>query len=145
MKLLNIFDYLTQTDEQGNRVNSGASFNINTGDFNPKPGYFVALGSQYQAMYPIPKTPNQWQERVLHFLGKRTLDAIGGREDIYLGFWIHNDTLYMDLSERIMDRDEAIRQGHARDQIAIYDTENGQDIYMNKVSNDPDILTDIKH
>lgn len=138
MKLINIFDYLTKTDAEGNYVNSGASFNINTGEFNPPTGYFVALGG-YEKRYPLPINPNQWRDIALDFLQANVWDVIGGREDIYLGFWLYAGELYIDLSERIEDRNEAIREGFARGQIAIYDAEAGKDIYLNRVANDSDL------
>jgi hypothetical protein len=138
MKLINIFDYLTKTDGGGNYVNSGASFNINTGEFNPPIGYFVALGG-YEKRYPLPLNPNQWRDISLDFLQANVWDVIGGRDDIYIGFWIHEGLLYIDLSERIENRDQAIREGFTRQQIAIYDAEAGKDIYLNRVSNDSDL------
>lgn len=140
---MNVFNYLREVDGQGNHLNYGASYNINTGEFNPNEGYFVSLVG-FEKVYGMPENNNRWQDVILNFLQKNVWDVIGCSEDVFLGFWVHENRLYIDLSEKIMDQNEAIRQGYARNQISIYNANDGTYIYMNKISSDPDLITD-KH
>lgn len=144
MKLINVFDYLSKTDEQGDYVNDGASYNLNTGEFNPNEGYFVSLVG-YEEEVDIPTNPNKWQDAVLSWASRtRAFSAIGVEMNVFFDFWLHDGKLYLNLSEKIMNRDEAVRQGYARNQISIYNANDGTYIYMSKVSSDPDLTTD-KH
>jgi hypothetical protein len=46
----------------------------------------------------------------------------------YLGTWLNEGKVYLDVSENIMDRAEAIRLGQERNQLAIYDVVAGDSI-----------------
>ncbi len=46
----------------------------------------------------------------------------------YLGAWSHEGRLYLDVVDIIEDRDEAIRLGQERNQIAIWDAGNQVEI-----------------
>lgn len=46
----------------------------------------------------------------------------------YVGAWTHDGTLYLDATTIVSDRDEAVRLGKERKQIAIYDFATGEDI-----------------
>jgi len=140
--LIEVYNYLTEMDGQGNLVHSGASYNLFTGDFNPDSGYMVAL-SGYEKIVGFPSTLNVFQDVMLNYLQGRILKVMG-EADIYLGFWFNEGTLCIDLSERIEDEPTAIKVGLARNQKAIWDATNKRDIVLTKVSNDPDIQTD-KH
>lgn len=48
----------------------------------------------------------------------------------YVGFWIDNGLLYIDLSMNILDKQRAIYEGLINNQIAIYDCKNKQSIYL---------------
>lgn len=43
---------------------------------------------------------------------------------MYLGTWIENNNVYVDTSENILNKEEAIRKGIERGQLAIYDVKN---------------------
>lgn len=46
----------------------------------------------------------------------------------YLGGWVHDGKLWLEPSDNIASRDEAVREGSRRDQIAIWDVAGGQEI-----------------
>jgi len=50
----------------------------------------------------------------------------------FIGIWLDkvNGKVYIDISVWVQDREEAIRKGLAESQIAIWDIENGQEIYL---------------
>jgi hypothetical protein len=56
--------------------------------------------------------------------------TIDWRDGIYFGAWVDGDTLYLDVSLNIQDREVAIAYGHANHQKAIYDVNNGKSIYL---------------
>lgn len=45
-----------------------------------------------------------------------------------LGTWLDNGQISLDISQRFLDKDEAIAAAKARNQIAIFGLENGEDI-----------------
>lgn len=51
-------------------------------------------------------------------------------KDKYFGAWVDGDTLYLDRSINIQDREVAIAFGKANEQIAIYDVEKGESIRL---------------
>ena len=146
MNLISVFNYLTEQDAAGNYVNGGATYNLNTHEFNPKSGYIVSLIG-FEKVVEIPKNLNEWQTVITQYLGKRgVFDALAEQENVYLGLWIDGDRLCIDLSERIDCLGTAMSKGSERKQKAIWDANQGKVIYLyKKVSNDPDILTDKKY
>lgn len=48
----------------------------------------------------------------------------------YIGFWLDNNTLYLDLSIRFLDKEKALYFGKINNQLAIYDLENQKSIYL---------------
>lgn len=137
MNFINVFNAIQK--------NGGATYNINTSELNPTDGFIVSLVG-FEKITKVPVDFKEFQEILLSYLTKTVLDQIGGRDDIYLGFWVEDNKLYIDLSEKIEDRDEAILQGYKRGQLAIYNANIKQVLTLQKlVSNDPDIETDKKH
>ena len=50
--------------------------------------------------------------------------------DAYVGFWLDNEDLYIDVSINIQDRKKAIKIAQENKQLAIYDCRNGVSIYV---------------
>jgi hypothetical protein len=48
----------------------------------------------------------------------------------YLGAWVDNGTLYLDVAECIAERATAERLGRERGELAIFDVEGGDSIYL---------------
>lgn len=112
MNLINVFDSI--------KKNGGATYCINTSELNPRCGFIVSLVG-YEKIVEVPETFAQFQEVFLAYCTRDIWDQIGGREDIYFGFWIDNNQLYIDLSERIENKEAAILLGVSRNQLAIWD------------------------
>jgi hypothetical protein len=49
-------------------------------------------------------------------------------EGLVLGLWANDNKLYIELSKNILDREEAIAQGIAFNQLAIFDIVKGEEI-----------------
>jgi hypothetical protein len=146
--LIGVFHYLNAFDGSGDRINCGASYNIFNGDFNPDSGYMVALEG-YEKVVDMPTDLNRFQDVILNYLQARVWDGMNKEAgDIYIGFWINEGKLYIDLSERIINKHHAMRAGIRRNQKAIWDANKRQEIFLEwkpTVSNDSDITTDQKY
>jgi hypothetical protein len=122
-------------------LNGGATVDIESGTTISRPGYVVALGSEFT-----------WK---MHFNGDaaasmRMLDSagvlpwvtqyvdqaatwiesFGDFAPVYVGAWIddNTNTLYLDLVEIVTDREAAIKLATRRGELAIFDNTNGVDI-----------------
>jgi len=129
MNLINVFNYVTEKDEKGNYIHGGATYNINTHEFNPTSGYIVALIG-HEKIVDVPTTLNEWQDIMTDYLTASVWDCIAEQHNVYLGFWIEEGKLYIDLSERYEDFETAFKVGFERGQKAIWDSANSVSIYL---------------
>lgn len=49
---------------------------------------------------------------------------------LLLGGWVNKGLVYLDATEHFADREEAIAEGIDRNQLAIWDIENGEEIEL---------------
>lgn len=128
--------------------NEGASYNLSTGEMNPTTGYMVALKG-CERIYTAPENLNQFQDVVQNYLSGDLLNIVLSNKDLYLGFWLHEGKLYIDLSENIQNKISALKMGMERGQITIYNCENTGSIFLHGdhplYPIDKDILTDKKY
>lgn len=88
-----------------------------------KRGYMVSLegtetqtqGDDYQA---IKKAIEEKQE------------IIKNKNNMYIGLWLDNNIMYIDISINIQDKTEALEFGKYNKQLAIYDIVNNDSIYL---------------
>lgn len=106
---------------------NGASFNFQTGEINPITGYMVAL-EDFEYDYRIPECAHELADIVLDYVATPIVYNKIKKPFIYIGFWINEGRLIVDLSENIMDRETAMAKGLERNQLAIYDCLDKQDI-----------------
>jgi hypothetical protein len=123
MNFLAVYNSLTQ--------NNGASYNLHTRTLNPDAGYMVAIPG-FEKIVDIPKDLNEFQDVVTSYCINREMwdKIISNPDNTYLGFWINEGKLYIDLTENIPAKDSAITIGHERNQIAIYDCYQRHDIRL---------------
>lgn len=110
------------------RANGGLSVNMIDGS-EPTSGFMVAKGGTKGAIVDADEfyDPVRGPEALGSFLKTYRDDLTGGS---YLGLW-HNQAdgkVYLDVSDNIMDRATAIREGRKRDQISIWDVTNFEEI-----------------
>lgn len=86
----------------------------------PKTGYQVALKGMTQ-QFPMQRvTKTALVKAIREFRHThRDLMTPGGR--FYIGGWVHEGTLFLEPSERVSRRADAIRLGQERDQISVWD------------------------
>jgi hypothetical protein len=51
-------------------------------------------------------------------------------ENYFLGAWVDGSTVYLDVSERFLNKDQALAEATARHQKAIYDLKEGETIWL---------------
>ena len=102
------------------KENSGVSYNMITKEYNPNKGFFVSL--------PNLETKVSLQslsvDDIATFINKhRTLLQDKTK---FVGGWIDNSIVYLDISEQIENKREALERGYKHNQLAIYDANKGE-------------------
>jgi GNAT superfamily N-acetyltransferase len=124
-------------DERGRFATSGGvmSEHVNPEGFSlhqrtgqpPRGGFMVSLpGHTHQYPDSIMKDKHKLAEA----LDKMLMDEreTFSKPDVYLGGWVSDGMLWLDPSENVADRDEAVKTGQSRDQVAIWDVVGGREI-----------------
>lgn len=113
-------DMLRHTPSRG-----GMSWQPHTGRA-PRRGYMVAMtGHTKQLPESILEDPDEAAAAVVDYLDANE-EVFRGSPNVYLGGWIEDGKFWLEPSENIADREEAMRVGRERDQIAIYDVATGE-------------------
>ncbi len=133
------------------RANGGLSVNMLSGS-EPVAGYMVAKGTN---LGDIVSADDFYDETkitgiISNYFKKHKTELSGN--DNYLGIWHNTEDgqVYLDVSQNILDRTEAIIAGQERNQISIWDVVNFEeigtggtgDIRTNRHSEDPGHLRD---
>jgi hypothetical protein len=104
--------------------NNGASYNITTGILNPNSGFFVSLPNR-----ELQINRNAFNTSVLADFINNNIDLLSN-ENNFVGGWIENGIIYLDVSEQIADKRTALNLGVQRNQLAIYDANSGNVINL---------------
>ena len=96
----------------------GGTISLSGADI-PAAGFMVALGRKYGAIVAADDT-GAFAEAVTEL-------AAGGHSDL-VGTWVNDNKIYLDLVENIRDRDVAVAIGELRNQVAIWDILNSEEI-----------------
>lgn len=98
-------------------------FSLSPEGATPKTGYMVSVKD-------ILKMPlDLW----LELEDQASIDAyteIASKIDGYVGGWIDNNNIYIDIAANIQDKEKALQAAKRNEQLAIYDIENGSSIYL---------------
>lgn len=119
MNFKNVFKSIQET--------GGASFNLDTGELNPTKGYMVSVSKDYERKFVIPTNFADFATIFNSYMldhWERLIEGAG----TFVGFWIYDRHLFLDLAENIADFEEAYQKGFDREQIAIYDCAKKRDI-----------------
>lgn len=57
-------------------------------------------------------------------------EIIKNKNNMYIGLWLDNNIMYIDISINIIDKVEALEFGKYNKQLAIYDLKNNDSIYL---------------
>lgn len=84
-------------------------------------GYMVSLAN-YEKQTTIDR---------LHIATLKKYLYLASLYGLYVGFWLDDGVLYVDMSKRIENKQQAIDFGLYNKQISIYDLKNQTTIYLN--------------
>lgn len=104
--------------------NGGATLDYNYNNFNASIGYMVSLRGQEKKV-----NKNNIEEIKKEIEKKR--DFIKDKKGLYIGLWVDNDIMFIDVSTHIIDYLEALEIARNNEQLAIYDLKNDKSIYLN--------------
>ena len=104
--------------------NEGATLDSNYNDFKSDKGFMVSIKGQ-----EIKVNKNDIQGIKKEIEKKR--DFIQDKKGLYIGLWLDNDIIYVDVSIHIIDYMEALEIARNNDQLAIFDLKKKDSIYLN--------------
>ena len=61
---------------------------------------------------------------------KENMEIVKGLDNAYLGAWIDEGITYIDISVLVENKEDALELGKVNNQLAIYDIENNESIYL---------------
>lgn len=103
--------------------NEGATLDCNYNDFKSDRGYMVSIKGQ-----EIKVNKNNIEEIKKEIEKKR--EFIQDKEGLFIGLWLDNEIMYIDISIHIIDYLEALEVARNNEQLAIYDLKNNDSIYL---------------
>lgn len=104
--------------------NKGATLNKDYNSFTSDNGFMVSLkGEEVQV------NKNNIEEIKKEIENKKKL--IENKKGLYIGLWLENDIMFIDVSIHIIDYLEALEVARNNDQLAIFDLEKKDSIYLN--------------
>lgn len=97
------------------------------GNFKPiqeKKGFMVSLYG-YEKIYPLNGDYKALKADILKYQ-----ELIKNYKNIYIGMWIDNDLIYLDISKHYNSKKRAMQAGIQNEQLAIYDIAKNKSIYL---------------
>lgn len=120
--------------------NGGFTKNAYMEDISEKKGYIVSIEG-FEKIYNIDVNIEEIEADVLDYI-----KIIQSKKHLYVGLWVSDDKIYLDLSKHYKNKEKAVINGINNKQLAIYDiakdesiplTKNTYIVYhYNKVKND---------
>lgn len=106
--------------------NKGATLDKNYNNFISDNGFMVSLkGEEVQV------DKNNIEEIKKEIENKKKL--IENKKGLYIGLWLDNDIMFIDVSIHIIDYLKALEIARGNDQLAIFDLKKKDSIYLNYV------------
>ena len=103
--------------------NGGATLDGNYKDFKSNDGFMVSLKGQEAK---IDKNDIQGIQKEI----EKKREFIKDKKGLFVGLWVNNDVIYVDVSIHIIDYLEALEVARNNEQLAIYDLKNNDSIYL---------------
>lgn len=110
----------------------GVSYNVVTGEMNPKTGYMVGLHKYGKKTY-VPRNEKEFRLTLFNYMTGEVDKQIADRPELFVGLWVFERVLHIDLCENIQDRHEAIEKGKQENQLAIWDCKEEVEIVTGHV------------
>ena len=102
------------------KENSGVSYNMITKEYNPNKGFFVSLPNLETKV----DLESLSVDDIVTFINKHR--SLLQDKTKFVGGWVDSNIVYLDISEQIENKREALEIGYKYNQLAIYDANLGQ-------------------
>ena len=93
---------------------------------NQKKGFMVSLAN-HETTFNINTDINIIINKVQEYQ-----KLIKSKQHHFIGLWVNNGTIYLDISKHFQDKQNAVSFGIDNNQLAIYDLKNDKSIYLTK-------------
>ena len=103
--------------------NEGATLDCNYNDFKSDRGYIVSVKGQE---VKVNKNDIQGIKREI----EKKREFIENKKGLFIGLWLDNDILYIDVSIHIINYLKALEVARNNEQKAIFDLKNNESIYL---------------
>lgn len=103
------------------KKNNGGTYNKELKSISASKGFMVSL----QGYEKKCKTEQEIEKAI-----KENMEIIKGLDNAYLGAWIDEGITYIDISILVDNKKDALEMGKINNQLAIYDIENNESIYL---------------
>lgn len=104
--------------------NKGATLDKEYNDFKSDKGFMVSIKGQ-----EVKVNKNDIEEIKKEIEKKR--DFIQNKKGLFIGLWLDNDIMFIDVSIHIIDYLEALEVARDNEQLAIFDLKKKDSIYLN--------------
>jgi len=106
-------------------VYGGGSYNPIFGS-SPKNGFMASIkGTEIQT-----STNKRYLNRILSSFLANNIDLLEHNENYFIGTWICNEVIYIDISVNFKHKRDALKFGLYNDQKAIFDIDSNECIYL---------------
>lgn len=103
--------------------NGGVTLDYNLNNFNNNNGFMVSLKGQE---VKIDKNDIQGIKKEI----EKKREFIKDKKGLFIGLWLENDVIYIDVSVHIINYLEALEVARNNNQLAIYDLKKNDSIYL---------------
>ena len=103
------------------KKNNGGTYNKNLKSINASKGFMVSL----QGYEVKCKTDEEIEQAIT-----KNMEIVRGLDNAYLGAWIDDNITYIDISVLVENKEDALEMGKINNQLAIYDIQNNESIYL---------------
>lgn len=84
----------------------------------PTSGWVVALSKDTEYTFDMNLPPERWDEEIRRYRAEHWKELQD--PSTFFGGWVDEGKVYLDISQVVDDRDEAVRRARERDQLAIF-------------------------
>ena len=103
------------------KENNGGTYNKEYKTINAKKGFMVSLQGYERKC----KTEQETEKAI-----KENMEIVRGLDSAYLGAWSDEGITYIDISVLVENKEDAMQLGKINNQLAIYDIQNNESIYL---------------
>lgn len=109
--------------------NGGLTVDYNLQPITKKSGFMVLL---FGMETTVSLNDEELEKKLLEELERKIsyILSTNKKNNLYIGFWIDNDILYMDISVLIVNKNNAIKKAIENMQLAIFDLQKNDSLYI---------------